>query len=384
MRAIVCRGYGRPSVVLRPDEINEPALGHDQVLVDVHAAALNPADWHLIRGVPYLARLQVGFRRPSFEVPGSDFAGCVVAVGSAATALRPGDEVYGTTFMAGFGAFAERVVVPERLLTRRPQSVSFQEAAAVPLAGSTALQALRDLGKLQRGQKVLIIGASGGVGTYAVQLAKHFGAAVTAVCSTPNIELVRTLGADHVIDYTTQAITETPDRYDLILQAAGTHPASRLRRVLTPTGTLVQISGDSPNHWVGPLGRILAGRLLSLFVGQTITSFTVRPNREDLEFLAALIEKGVLRTHVDRTYGLDDLPEALERLESGRTRGKVAVAVKPWSNSGEVDAGHARSGSGVRSLGVGAAGAAGMSFFGSQCDSPGPKRGEGPMSHQGA
>jgi NADPH:quinone reductase-like Zn-dependent oxidoreductase len=329
MRAITCTGYGRPRGVLREDDIDEPTIDGDQVLVEVRAAAVNPADWHLIRGVPYIARLQVGLRRPRFTVPGSDFAGVVAAVGPAVATLKPGDEVYGTTFMAGFGAFAEKVAVPERLVTRRPGNVSDEEAAAVPLAASTALQALRDHGKVRPGQKVLIIGASGGVGTYAVQLAKHLGAEVTAVCSTANVELVRNLGADHTIDYTAQDITATAERYDLVLQVAGTLRASRLRRVLLPTGTLVQISGDSPNRVVGPIGRIVAGRLLALVVRQTITSFTVRPDRDDLDLLAELIENGTLRTQIDRTYALGQLAEALERVESGRARGKVTVTLPP-------------------------------------------------------
>ncbi len=337
MRAITCSGYGRPADVLRLDEIDEPTVGDDEVLVAVHAASLNPADWHLIRGVPYVARLQMGLRRPSFAVPGSDFAGRVEATGRAVTTVQPGDEVYGTTFMAGFGAFAERVAVPERLVTHRPRNVSFEEAAAVPLAASTALQALRDHGNLQPGQKVLIVGASGGVGTYAVQLANHMGAVVTAVCSSPNLELVRDLGADHAIDYTTQDVGETRERYDLVLQLAGTDPASRLRRVLTPAGTLVQISGESDNRWVGPLGRIIAGRLQSILGHQTITSFTVQPNRTDLELLTSLIEKGALRTRVDSTYTLDDLGEALARVETGRTRGKVTVNVTAGRSSDEVD-----------------------------------------------
>jgi NADPH:quinone reductase-like Zn-dependent oxidoreductase len=325
MRAITCTGYGRPADVLAPADVDEPTLAEDQVLVTVQAASVNPADWHLIRGMPYLARLQIGLRRPNFTIPGSDFAGVVEAVGPAVATLRPGDEVYGTTFMAGFGAFAERVAVPERLLTHRPRHVSFQDAAAVPLAASTALQALRDHGKVQPGYRVLIIGASGGVGTYAVQLAKHLGATVTGVCSTNNIELVRSLGADDVIDYTKQDVTEAADRYDVILQIAGAHRAARLRRILTSNGTLIQLSGDSPNRWIGPLGRILAGRLLSTVVGQTITSFTVQPNRDDLKLLASLLDNGTLQTHIDRTYSLDDLGEALAHLETGRTRGKTTV-----------------------------------------------------------
>ena len=337
MRAITCAGYGRPTDVLAPADVDEPAVEDDHVLVEVHAASVNPADWHLIRGNPYLARLQIGLRRPGFEIPGSDFAGVVAAVGPAVTTVRSGDEVYGTTFMAGFGAFAQRVAVPERLVTRRPSNVSFEGAASVPLAASTALQALRDHGKVEPGQRVLIIGASGGVGTFAVQLAKHLGATVTGICSTRNIELVRSLGADHVIDYTIDDVTETTERYDIVLQVAGTHRASRLRRLLTPTGTLVQLSGDSPNRWVGPLGRILAGRVLSVFVGQTITSFTVQPNRDDLELLASLVDHGVVRTHLDRTYTLAAVAEAIEHVETGRTRGKVAITITPTTSELDAD-----------------------------------------------
>jgi NADPH:quinone reductase-like Zn-dependent oxidoreductase len=337
MKAITCTGYGRPTTVLSPTDVNEPSLENDQVLVEVHAASVNPADWHLIRGVPYIARLQIGLRRPSFEIPGSDFAGIVRAVGPAVTTVQPGDEVYGTTFMAGFGAFAERVAVPERLLTHRPRTVSFHDAAAVPLAASTALQALRVHGKVQPGHRVLIIGASGGVGTFAVQLAKHLGATVTGVCSSNNVELVRSLGADHVIDYTSEDITKTTGRYDVIIQVAGTHRATQLRRVLSPGGTLVQLSGDSPNRWFGPLGRIIGGRLLSMVVRQTVTSFTVEPNRDDLDLLASLIDRGTLRTVLDRTYLLNEVPAALEHVETGRTRGKVAITVAPSSREIEAD-----------------------------------------------
>jgi NADPH:quinone reductase-like Zn-dependent oxidoreductase len=332
MRAITCTGYGRPSDVLTITDIDEPTLDDDQVLVAVHAASVNPADWHLIRGNPYLARLQIGLRRPSFQVPGSDFAGVVAAIGSVVTTVRPGDLVYGTTFMAGFGAFAERVVIPERLVSARPRSASYEEAAAIPLAASTALQALRDHGKVQLGHRVLIVGASGGVGTYAVQLAKHFGATVTGVCSTQNLELLRSLGADHVIDYTTGDIAKRPERYDLVVQVAGTQTAKQLRRLLTADGTLVQLSGDSPSRWVGPLGRILAGRLGATFSRQTVTSFTVKPARDDLELLASLYDQGVLRSQLDRTYDLGEVADALEHLETGHARGKVTVAVESTSS----------------------------------------------------
>lgn len=327
MRAITCTGYGRPTEVLHLDDIGDPAVADDHVLVKVRAAALNPADWHLIRGVPYVARLQVGLRRPRFEVPGSDFAGVVEAVGPLVTTLQPGDEVYGTTFMAGFGAFAEKVAVPERLVARRPRSVSFEEAAGIPLAASTALQALRDHGRVRPGQRVLVVGASGGVGTYAVQLAKHLGADVTAVCSTRNLDLVRSLGADRAVDYTTTDVVDTVDRYDVVLQLAGTASASRLVRVLADGGTLLQLSGDSANRWFGPLGRVLAGQVRGRLTSRRVVTFTVQPSRDDLDLVATLVDGGVLRTHLDATYDLDDVPAALERVEAGRTRGKAIVSI---------------------------------------------------------
>jgi NADPH:quinone reductase-like Zn-dependent oxidoreductase len=299
------------------------------VLVRVDAASINPADWHLIRGLPRIARLSVGLRRPSFQVPGSDFAGTVEAVGPDVITVQPGDAVFGTTFMAGFGAFAEKVVVPERLLALRPTSVAVEHAAAAPLAGTTALQALRDHGQLEPGDKVLIIGASGGVGTFAVQIAKQLGAEVTGVASSSNVDLVRSLGADHVLDYTSADITEHPERFDLVVQLAGTHPASQLRQLLTTDGTLLQLSGDSTNQWFGPMGRVIRGRLGAIRGDQTVTTFTVQPNHDDLAMLADLLEAGVLHAHLDRTVGIDDIVAAIERVESGHTRGKVVARVGP-------------------------------------------------------
>ncbi len=325
MHAITCTGYGAPDQVLHVTDVDELALAADAVLVEVHAAAVNPADWHLIRGVPHLARLQIGLRRPHFSVAGSDFAGRVVATGPAVTSLAVGDDVFGTTFMAGFGAFAERVAVPEALVTRKPDTVSFDEAAAVPLAALTALQALRDHGRLQPGQRGLIIGASGGVGTFAVQIARALGAHVTGVCSSTNLDLVRSLGADRVIDYTEPGAWDDRDRYDLVLQAGGTQSAGELRRRLEPGGTLVQISGESANRWIGPLGRVVTGRLLSAFVTQTVATFTVRPNRADLDHLSALLDVGSVRVVVDRAYPLDEASAAIAHVEAGHARGKVVL-----------------------------------------------------------
>lgn len=325
MRAITCSGYGSPDRVLAATDIDEPVVADDEVLVDVEAASVNPADWHLVRGVPYLARLQIGLRRPSFVVPGSDFAGRVVAVGRAVTTFTVGDDVFGTSFMHGFGAFAERVAVPEDLLAHKPGGIGFGEAAAVPLAGLTALQAVRDRGHIERGGRVLVIGASGGVGTFAVQLAKVFGAEVTGVCSAKNADLVRSLGAGQVIDYTSSGPWEDLGRYDLVVQAAGTRTASELRRLLEPGGTLVQISGESDNRWLGPVGRIAGGRLLSGLVSQTITTFTVGPNASDLTFLATLLDRGEVRPVVDTTYPLDRVADAIAHVERGHTRGKVVL-----------------------------------------------------------
>jgi NADPH:quinone reductase-like Zn-dependent oxidoreductase len=327
MHAITITGYGHPAAVLRPDDVPDPAVATDEVLVRVEAASVNPADWHLIRGLPRIARLSVGLRRPDFGVPGSDFAGTVEAIGSGVTSVSPGDAVFGTTFMAGFGAFAEKVVVPERLLALRPANVAADEAAAMPLAGSTALQALRDHGHVDPGDKVLIIGASGGVGAYAVQIAAHLGAEVTGVVSSANLALVRSFGAHHVLDYTVGDITQHPERFDVILQLAGTQPASQLRRLLTPTGTLLQLSGDSENQWFGPMGRVILGRLGAIRGDQRVTTFTVQPNRDDLALLADLVANGVLHTHLDHAVGIDDVVAAIERVESGHTRGKIVLRV---------------------------------------------------------
>ncbi|HWL36578.1 MAG TPA: NAD(P)-dependent alcohol dehydrogenase [Frankiaceae bacterium] len=328
MRAILCDGYGAPADVLRVGDVDEPHLADDAVLVEVHAASVNPADCHLIRGLPRIARLSVGLRGPGFTVPGSDFAGRVTAVGANVTTVSVGDEVFGTTFLRGFGAFAERVAVPESLVARKPANVSYDAAAAIPLAATTALQGLRDHGRLRAGQRVLVVGASGGVGTFAVQLAKTMGAYVTGVCGARNVPLVRSLGADDVVDYTSAQRWDEGGPYDLILQLGGTASASALRRLLTREGTLVQLSGDSGNRWTGPLGRVAAGAFLSRFVSQTITTYTVRPHREDLEHLARLAADGSLRPVIDTTYALAGVADAIGHVERGHTRGKVVVDVR--------------------------------------------------------
>lgn len=335
MRAIVCRGYGAPADVLHLGDAAEPQVAGDGVLVQVDAASVNPADWHLVRGVPAIARLAVGLRRPGFRVPGSDFAGSVVAVGRDVTTLEVGDEVLGTSFMRGFGAFAERVSVAASLVARRPANLSAAAAAAIPLAASTALQGLRDHGRVRAGQRVLVVGASGGIGTFAVQLAAGMGARVTGVCSARNAGLVRSLGAERVVDYAGAEPWDAGGRYDVILQVAGAEPTLRLRRLLTGDGTLVQISGDGGNRWVGPLGRVVAGRLASRLGGHTVRSFTVAPNGDDLAHLARLAGEGTLRPVVEATYPLGDVPGALAHVEAGHTRGKVVVDVRAGAASGK-------------------------------------------------
>jgi NADPH:quinone reductase-like Zn-dependent oxidoreductase len=327
MKAIVCHEYGAPDDVLRFTDIEQPTIGDNDVLVRVHATSVNPADWHLIRGMPYIARLQAGLRKPGFRVAGCDVAGKVEAVGDNVTTLQPGHEVFGSPFLRGFGAFAEQVAVPQDVVEHKPTNLSFDQAAAVPLAAITALQGLRDHGRIAPGHRVLIIGASGGVGTFAVQIARALGAEVTAVCSTRNIDLVRSLGASHVVDYTKDNVTAGEPRYDLVLQVAGTHSPSECRRLLSPKGTLVQISGDSAGRRIGALSRMIGARLLSPFVSQTLTSCMVKPAKDDLRTLKQLIEAGDVTPVIDRTYSLNEVPEALSYLEQGHARGKVVVTV---------------------------------------------------------
>jgi NADPH:quinone reductase-like Zn-dependent oxidoreductase len=326
MRAIVFQRYGSPGEVLRLADIPEPAIADDEVLVGVRASSANAADWHLVRGEPYVARLSFGPRRPRHPVPGCDVAGGVLAVGRGVTLLRPGDEVFGSPFPR-FGAFAERVAAREDRLAPTPAGLSFSQAAAVPTAALTALQGLRDHGRVEPGHRVLVIGASGGVGTFAVQIAKWLGAEVTGACSTAKLELVRSLGADHVIDRTAGDVTASGERYDVILQAGGTGSPSDCRRALTRTGTLVAISGDADGRWVGPIGRLVVVRLSAPFVSQRLETFTVRPTREDLQLLAQRIEGGEISPVIDRTFSLAEVPEAIRHLEEGQARGKSVVVV---------------------------------------------------------
>jgi NADPH:quinone reductase-like Zn-dependent oxidoreductase len=280
-----------------------------------------------MRGVPYVARLMgVGLRKPKDSILGSDVAGEVEAVGKAVTRFRPGDEVFG---FVGAGSFAEYVSAPEKLLALKPANLNFQQAATVPLAAVTALQGLRDAGEIRSGQKVLIVGASGGVGTFAVQIAKWYGAHVTGVCSTRNLEMVHSIGADRVIDYTREDFTRGSQKYDLIFQLAGTASPSACRRVLTRKGRLVLSSGDSPGRVIGPVGRIIKAVLLSPFIGQTLRPFVAKPSCDDLQFLRGLIEAGRVTPVIDRTYPLSESADAIRYLETGRARGKVVISVSP-------------------------------------------------------
>jgi NADPH:quinone reductase-like Zn-dependent oxidoreductase len=327
MKAIVQDKYGSPDDVLELQDIDKPVVGDNAVLVRVHATSVNPADWHLMRGLPYIARLRFGLRKPKDTVPGCDVAGRVETVGKNVTMFQPGDEVFGSPFAHGLRTFAECVCVSDDLLAVKPANLSFDQAATVPLAALTALQGLRDHGRIEPGHKALIIGASGGVGTFAVQIAKSFGAEVTGVCSTRNVDMVRSIGADHVIDYTQQDFTQGGQRYDLILQLAGTRSASDCRRALTPKGTLVLISGESSGRWIGPVDRIIKALLVSPFGSQNLVSFTVKPNKEDLQSLKELIETDKVTPVIDRTYSLSEVPDAIGYLEEGHARGKVVIAV---------------------------------------------------------
>jgi NADPH:quinone reductase-like Zn-dependent oxidoreductase len=323
MKAIVYHEYGSPDV-LELQDIDKPVVADEHVLVRVRAASVNPADWHFMRGEPYLMRPQSGLRKPKKNFVGHDIAGQVEAVGKDVTGFRPGDEVFADV---GAGGFAEYASVSEGVLVLKPANLTFEQAAAVPLAGLTALQGLRDAGQIRPGQKVLIIGASGGVGTFAVQIAKSFGAEVTAVCSTRNMELVRSLGADAVIDYTQGDFTQSGQKFDLIFQLAGTSSPSHCRQALTSKGTLVLSSGESDGRWIGPVDRLVKAAVLSPFVSQKLGSFLAKPNKDDLQFLKELIEAGKLMPVIDRTYPLSEVPEAIRYLEEGHARGKVVIAV---------------------------------------------------------
>jgi len=323
MKGIVRRCYGSAEVV-RYEDLPKPVPADNEILVRVHAASVNPLDWHYMEGRPYLVRMDRGFGKPENPRLGVDFAGTVEAVGKNVRRFKPGDQVFG----AKLGAFAQYVAVPEqRAMVVKPDNVAFEQAAAVPIAAITALQALRDKGKIHAGQKVLINGASGGVGTFAVQIAKSYGAEVTGVCSTRNIELVRSIGADQVIDYTREDFTAGAQRYDLILDNVGTHSLLEYRRVLTPTGVYVMVGSTDPGNWFGWLAGPVEGLILSQFVSQKLTMMLADLNSEDLATLATLMQSGKLTPVIDRLYPLSEAAEALRYLEAGHARGKVVLTV---------------------------------------------------------
>ena len=321
MKAIVYRRYGSPDVLNLAD-VPKPVVKDGDVLVRVHSAAVNPLDWHLLRGQPYIVRPTSGWLKPKRNIPGIDVAGVVEAVGRDVTQLKPGDEVFGEKSRA----CAEYVCGPEELFVLKPTNVTLAQAATIPVGAVTALQALREHGNLQPGQKVLINGASGGVGTFAVQLAKSFGAEVTGVCSTPNMDLVRSLGADHVIDYTRENFTRKGERYDLIIDNVGNHSLLALRRGLAPSGLVVMV-GMAKGHWIAPIVRMLGASLLTRFGSQKIGFMLTDVKREDLLFLKELIEAGQVNPVIDRRYPLSEVPDAIRYLETMRARGKVVITV---------------------------------------------------------
>lgn len=321
MRAVVRERYGSPDV-LEQRELERPEPADDEVLVRVRAASVNRADWYSLTGRPYVARPTEGLRRPKEPRLGVDFAGVVEAVGKGVTTFRPGDEVFG----GKNGAFAEYVCVSEeRGIVRKPANVTFEQAAAVGVAGLTALQGLRDKGAIQPGQKVLVNGASGAVGTFAIQVAKALGAEATAVCSTANVEQARTLGADHVVDYTAEDFTRSDRRYDLVFDVVGSRSWSELKRVLEPEATVVLVGGSMSNRWLGPLGHVVRMSLASLRGSRKTAFFIAKFNKPDLGVLSGLLEDGQLTPVIDRQYALSEVADALRYMGEGHARAKVVV-----------------------------------------------------------
>jgi NADPH:quinone reductase-like Zn-dependent oxidoreductase len=323
MKAIVQDKYGSADV-LELRDVEKPQPGDDELLIRVHAAGVDPGVWHLMTGLPYLVRVMgFGIRKPKIRIRGSDAAGTVEAAGRNVTHLKEGDPVYGTCD----GSFAEYACAKAERFAPKPANLSFEQAAAVPISGMTALNGLRDAGRLQPAQKVLIIGAAGGVGTYAVQLAKAFGAVVTGVCSTSKAELVRAIGADEVIDYTREDFTDGTRQFDLILDTAGRRPLSQLRRALTPQGTLVIVGGEGGDRWLGGFQRQILAPVSSRFTEQKLLGLISKERQQDLLTLKDLIEAGKLTPVIDRTYPLSEAPQAIRYLEQGHARGKVVLTV---------------------------------------------------------
>ncbi len=324
MKAIVQDRYGSPDVLALRD-VDKPIPAENEVLVRIHAASVNARDWHVMRGDPYVARPSFGFGRPKVKIRGTDFAGRVEAVGSDVQRFRPGDEVFGEAD----GAFAEYLCAPDGVVEAKPANLTFEQAAAVPLAGNTALIGLRDVARVQPAQQVLVNGASGGVGTFAVQIAKSLGAEVTGVCSTRNVELIRSLGADHVIDYTVEDFARSGRRYDVVLDLVGNRSLADFRRALTPAGTLVLSGGgvSSGGSMFGPMGLFLRSQLLSRFVRHRLLTLPSKPSKENLAALRELVESGKLTPVIDRTFPLSEAPEAIRYLEVEHARAKVVITV---------------------------------------------------------
>ncbi|HXP39975.1 MAG TPA: NAD(P)-dependent alcohol dehydrogenase [Candidatus Acidoferrales bacterium] len=338
MKAIVCHRYGSPDV-LECEEMEVPIAGDDEVLIKVRAASVNPLDGGSMKGRPYIVRLLTGLRKPKITRPGVDVAGQVKAVGRHVTQFKPGDEVFGVcisdpqasgteVWSHRQGAFAEYVCAPESMLAIKPDNVTFEEAAAVPVAAFTALQGLRDKGQIQPGQKVLINGASGGVGTIAVQIGKSFGAEVTGVCSTRNMDMVRSIGADYVIDYTQEDFTKRGQRYDLIFDCVGNHSLSACRRVLGPEGICILVGQLSGRGMISILARLMAALVLSRLVSQKLVMVLARPNKRDLTIMHELLKAGKVTPVIDKRYSLGEVPEAIRYLEEKHARGKVVVTLE--------------------------------------------------------
>ena len=323
MKAIVYRKYGPPEV-LRLEEMAKPTAGDNEVLIRIHAASVNPYDWHFMRGLPYLLRFMAGLGKPKDRRLGVDVAGRVEAVGRNVTQFKIGDDVFG----ACRGAFAEYACASESSLAMKPENVTFEQAAGVPVAAITALQGLRDKGHIRPGQKVLVNGASGGVGTFGVQIAKSFGAEVTGVCSTRNVERVRSIGADQVIDYTQEDFTKSGQRYDLILDCVGNHSLAACKRVMSPQGICVMAGGVAGKWMIGAIARMIASLVMSRLGSQKLVGVLAKPSTNDLTVLHELMKAGKMTTVIDRRYKLSDLPEAIRYLEEGHARGKVIITVQ--------------------------------------------------------
>ena len=323
MKAAVYTRYGSPDVVQIKD-VEKPVPKDNEVLIEVRAASVNPLDWHFMRGTPYFVRILAGLRKPKITRLGVDVAGQVEAVGRNVTQFKPGDAVFGSCR----GAFAEYVCTSESTLVMKPDNVTFEQAASAPVAAFTVLQGLRDKGQIQPGQKVLINGAAGGVGTFAVQIAKSFGADVTGVCSTRNVDMVRSIGADRVIDYTREDFTKSGQRYDLIFDSVGNHSLLACRRVLNPKGIYIAVGGPSGRWMIGPLARGITAPVLSRFVSQKLAMVLARPNKEDLTIMHELMETGKVTSVIDKRYRLSEVPEAIRYLEEGHARGKVVITLE--------------------------------------------------------